>query len=714
MNIKSISFKVQSIVTVLGAIIIAISLTMFVISKDIEKSIEDITDNDTSNAINGLQILDAIGDMYSDQLDYLGGDETELAQFDNNIVEFYESHKKIVDVIKDPKDQEKMVMIDNLIKEWKEHHTEIVNLYSPVNERKAKLIVEEVDAIGYELEELIEKMKEDELEGAMKSNSLVETKRDDLPGIINYADLEDQAGDVINDLKAYMNAEAGSLESIEGNKKAFMVAMANLRKLEKKPNEVAALNKMEDLMNQTSKKIDELVKIYDPRNKEKAFEISREIKIKYKDKIEEIVDGFAKEEREEMQIKMHEMENRLDAIATTLLIISAGVVGLLIFAYIMVRLSIVKPINNLIGVVKDMAEGEGDLTVKIPDNGKDELAVLAKYFNKFIENLNEMMVKIKDLMKQTAKESSEVSAAMENIAKGEEAASYRTMEGGIDKGINQLEGYIQGILDNIRNQTASTEESLASLEEISSSAAETSNSSNEIKNKSNNAVNLSNEGLDKIHEIDREMSVIVNSVKETDDQINKLVNLSGSIGSIVDAINTLSEQTNLLSLNAAIEAARAGEAGRGFSVVAEEIRQLAEKTNDETKKIEGIITNIQNEIRTVKTANDKVNENVKLANEISHELNDKQNEISTIVTSINDDISGISNAIKEEELATNEMSNAFGDISNNSTDIEMNSTETAQIATRIKDILGAKLESLANLSELISEVEGLVGRFKTK
>jgi methyl-accepting chemotaxis protein len=545
------------------------------------------------------------------------------------------------------------------------------------------------------------------------TNNLEETRTDDLPGIINYAELVDETGDVLNDIKAYMNGEEGALESLEKNKVSFIEALNTLRELEKKPAEVEGLNNIEERFNGIVKIKDEIHDLYDPRNKAKAYEISREIKVKYKDVIEDIADELALDEESEAKEKLEAINNEMKTLATILVIVSFIVVGVLVFSVITVNVSVLKPVRTLLAIVKDIAEGEGDLTKRIPDKSNDELGELARYFNKFLDNLNEIMLSIKKLMGKTLQESQEVSKAMENIAKGEKSSSFIDLSNGLDKGIYQLENYIQGILDNIRNQTASTEESLASLQEISASAQETSRNSTEIKNKSNNAVDLSNVGLEKIHEIDKEIGVIVNSVQATDEQIGKLVDLSGKIGSIVDAINALSEQTNLLALNAAIEAARAGEAGRGFSVVAEEIRKLAEKTNDETKKIEDIIINIQKEISTVKVANDKVNKNVQSANEISHELNDKQKEIANIVDSINTDISGISNAIKEEELATNEMSRAFEDISNNSTDIEGNSAETAEIAGKIKDVLADKLESLEGLGELIREVEGLVGKFKT-
>jgi methyl-accepting chemotaxis protein len=194
------------------------------------------------------------------------------------------------------------------------------------------------------------------------------------------------------------------------------------------------------------------------------------------------------------------------------------------------------------------------------------------------------------------------------------------------------------------------------------------------------------------------MNTISDSVNNAEEKVNSLLELSRNIGNITTAITTLADQTNLLALNAAIESARAGEAGRGFAVVSQEIKKLAEKTNQETSKIDEIIKNIQSEIENVKGANDKVQNNVVEGIEISMQVNSSIDEILLVTSQNNENIEKIGFEIQEQVIATEEIMTAVASISSASTEIEESATENDNITQFITKELITKLNKLDDVN----------------
>ena len=365
---------------------------------------------------------------------------------------------------------------------------------------------------------------------------------------------------------------------------------------------------------------------------------------------------------------------------------------------------IVKPIEKISDAFKELSDGEGDLTARIVINSKDEIGEMANNFNLFMEKLSSMIGTVKELSGAILEEGNNLEEAMKEIVE----------EGRNEKNVIKLKEHIANVLDNVRNQTASTEETLACLEEINGIGKNISEVTKTASKDSKHTVEIGETGVENVKKAAAGMEKINVSVKTANEQIDKLKTFSNNIGHIIVAIRGIAEQTNLLALNAAIEAARAGEAGRGFAVVAGEIRVLAEQTNEETGKIEDIIVNIQQEVGKVYDANKQVEKDVVYGISITEEVNRDISSIINIAGKTDKQIEDISNSVDKQATATDEITKAVQNISENSIAIETMGLETDEIGEYIKNILVARLENLKELSSMAKDMKEDMDKFKTK
>jgi len=246
-------------------------------------------------------------------------------------------------------------------------------------------------------------------------------------------------------------------------------------------------------------------------------------------------------------------------------------VFILLFIVVGVMLAIavargfIKPLSNVGLRLKDIAEGEGDLTVRLESTTSDEIGELSRWFNAFAERIHGLVQRIAETSGSIKVSSKDVTVLTEKVNTGARNQANRVSEAA----------------------TAVTEMS-SSVVDVAENALTAATSAKEVKQKveeGNHTVEMTSVG----------MSRIATQVKATSQEMDGLGQRVSDIGRIVSVIDDIADQTNLLALNAAIEAARAGEHGRGFAVVADEVRKLAERTTSSTKEITQMITNIQSE-----------------------------------------------------------------------------------------------------------------------
>ncbi len=343
-------------------------------------------------------------------------------------------------------------------------------------------------------------------------------------------------------------------------------------------------------------------------------------------------------------------------------------VVLAIISFIIVKYKITSPMYNL-NEVMTYIEQSGDLTKSVNLDSQDEAGSMASAFNKMVHKFHDITRDIASSSDHLASASEELSASATQIANGTEEQSSRA--------------------DHVATASQEMNATIVEVAKNASGAAEAAKNANEAANRGGDIVTKTIESMNGIAETARESS----------DVIATLGSRSQEIGKIIKVIDDIADQTNLLALNAAIEAARAGEQGRGFAVVADEVRKLAERTSSATKEIGEMITAIQEEtdkaIHTMDKEVQVVEEGVGYAEEAG-----------TALREIMDQVEMVTGVIEQIATASEEQSTAADQISG---DIESVARITKDTNTGSQQIVQASTE----MAELASSLQAAVSMFKT-
>ncbi|WP_144210715.1 methyl-accepting chemotaxis protein [Shewanella donghaensis] len=343
--------------------------------------------------------------------------------------------------------------------------------------------------------------------------------------------------------------------------------------------------------------------------------------------------------------KLHEQTYEEISIAeTNALILGASIFVLItfilcVFAYLILR-SIVVPINDINRVIEDV-ERNKDLTLRCDESKEDELADIAKHFNKMVHSFQVLIEQVNDSV-------SSMTVSCEELSQNAVIAS---------------EGVSKQLSETDMVATAITEMG-ATIEEIASNTEQAALKANETNENAH-------QGLVSVEKTIERIQSLATQLSDSSKVVGELERDSETIGTVLDVIRGIAEQTNLLALNAAIEAARAGEQGRGFAVVADEVRNLAMRTQESTEEISGIITTLQSRTQSI----------VQLMNASQQQGLDSAEQAAgagELLKSITQDVQTISDMSTQVATAIEEQSMVAAEVNKNVVVIRDIADETAQ------------------------------------
>ncbi|MGE4318261.1 MAG: methyl-accepting chemotaxis protein [Deferribacterales bacterium] len=356
-----------------------------------------------------------------------------------------------------------------------------------------------------------------------------------------------------------------------------------------------------------------------------------------------------------------DISKRLMFLYLIVLIVTVVLMSLL---YLMYRI-ISAPIKSILDIIHTLAQGKGDLTPRIrqdTDKERSMLSMLSHHFNTYLDSVNK------------------------------DYADTLFMVGDAGEHTMPVTTAIVKVRDSVENNVEMATQVAAAGEEMGATISEIANSANESAEMARSTVELAKRGGEAINIAKETSDNVATIIDKLESEIKSLTEKASEISNVISVINDISEQTNLLALNAAIEAARAGEAGRGFAVVADEVRKLAEKTQHSTKEIESMVGSMNSNINQVSRGALEVVAALSTQSDATENAYTSFQTILGAIEELNSLVTGISAAVAQQSATTTQ-------IMSNVTNVAENSENTKNIIISLVDDTDRLLSSIKGISD---------------
>lgn len=391
------------------------------------------------------------------------------------------------------------------------------------------------------------------------------------------------------------------------------------------------------------------------------------------------VQDIAQEISDLTKSSLEERRRAGDIISSTVVVV--GVALLLILGFIIYR-GITRPIAGAVTMLKDIAQGEGDLTRRLPIKARDEIGELANWFNVFVEKLQGVIGQVAENVMQLTAASTQLASVSDEMANGAKQMSVQSDSVAMDAG---------SIQENMDGVAAATERLSGSVTTMATAVEEMTASVSEIARNAAASAGAARQAA----EIAEKTGHTVQGLRQNAMEINK----------VVEVIQDIAEQTKLLALNATIEAARAGEAGKGFAVVASEVKELAGQTALSTDDIRTKIQAIQESVSQAASAVEQVVHVIKQVDDLSQTIAVAVEEQSATTNEIAQNVAQAASSAAEASRNTGQTATVSREMTKTIEDVSVAAQNTAVGADQVR-------KSSRELSQLAEGLQGLVKQFK--